>query len=695
LEFMESKLPPGPRSTGSVTGEAPAVHLPADEKGATEDDEGSQPGSPALPVAPSMGPVLQASIVVPGGMHPLTTRGVWLCVAAMVIAVAAALLAHALTSLIGLVTNIAFHGRISTAFVPPTLEVLGPATILVPVVGGLIVGIMARFGSAAIRGHGIPEVMERVLLGRSRISPVVMFLKPISAAIAIGTGGPFGAEGPIIATGGAVGSLLGQTLHVTADERKTLLAAGAAAGMAATFNAPISSVLLAVELLLFEYRARSLVPVALAAAVAAATRIALVGNAPAFTLPDIPSTTLTALAAYVLLGAAVGAIGAGITRAVYAVEGGFERLPIHWMWWPALGALVVGIVGYMDPRTLGVGYYNIDAILDGSLMGRALLMLVALKFISWVVYLGSGTSGGTLAPLFTFGSGIGSATGTLLASHFPALGVSPHVAALVGMAALFAATSHALLTSVVFAFETTRQPNGLLPLLAGCGAAYMAATLLSRHSIMTVRLAQRGTEVANEYDADFLSRIRVAGVATSNVVTLRATQRIDEVTEWLTGSAGVDQHQGFPVLDEEDRVIGVITRRDMYRPREPGATTVRDLIHRPLAAIYADQTLRDAADHMVRERVGRLPVVSRADPYMLIGIITRSDLVNAHARRLDEAMRTEEPWDIADGLLSVAESVPGTRATARRRAIRMRRAGGRKTKKRSGQRRRRSRRRRS
>lgn len=611
----------------------------------------------------------------------------------MVIAVAAALLAHLLTSLIGLVTNLAFYGRVSTEFIPPTLDVLGPFSILVPVAGGIIVGIMARFGSAAIRGHGIPEVMERVLLGRSRISPVVMFLKPLSAAIAIGTGGPFGAEGPIIATGGAVGSLLGQTLHVTADERKTLLAAGAAAGMAATFNAPISSVLLAVELLLFEYRARSLVPVALAAAVAATVRIALVGNAPAFTLPDIPSTTMAALATYVALGAAVGAIGAGVTRAVYAVEDGFEKLPIHWMWWPALGALVVGIIGYIDPRTLGVGYYNIDAILDGSLVGRALLLLVALKFVSWVVYLGSGTSGGTLAPLFTFGSGIGSATGALMASHFPGLGVNVHVAALVGMAALFAATSHALLTSVVFAFETTRQPNGLLPLLAGCGAAYMVATLLSRHSIMTVRLAQRGTEVANEYDADFLSRIRVGETATRDVVTLRASQPVTDVLAWLMETEGPEQHQGFPVLDDEDRVVGVITRRHLHGAQAMTASTVRDLIQRPVAVIYPDQTLRDAADHMARERVGRLPVVTRAAPHRLIGIVTRSDLVNAHARRLDEAMRQEEPWDIANGLLSVAAGVPGTRVEARRRAIRMRRSRGKKRGRGSGRRWKRSRRR--
>lgn len=642
----------------------------------------------ALPIAPSMQPTLDATVVVPPVETPPNRRAVWLCVSAVVVGVGAAILAHALTGLIGLVTNLAYYGRISTEFVAPSSALLGAGVILVPVVGGLMVGIMARFGSAAIRGHGIPEVMERVLLARSRISPMVMFLKPLSAAIAIGTGGPFGAEGPIIATGGALGSLLGQTLHVTADERKTLLAAGAAAGMSATFNAPISSVLLAVELLLFEYRARSLVPVALAAAVASAVRIAFVGNAPAFTLPDIPATTLVALGGYVVLGAFVGLIAVGVTRAVYAVEEGFERLPVHWMWWPALGALVVGVIGYVDPRTLGVGYYNIDAILDGSLVGRALLMLVALKFVSWVVYLGSGTSGGTLAPLFTFGSGIGSAVGGFTAARLPSLGIDPHVAALVGMAAIFAGTSHALLTSIVFAFETTRQPNGLLPLLAGCATAYLVATLLSRHSIMTVRLAQRGTVVASEYDVDYLTRLRVGEAATRDVVTLNARQSLADVHAWIARTASPGQHQGFPVLDDSGQLVGVVTRRNLLDAAAEGGSTVADAIRRPPAVVYADQTLRNAADHMVRERVGRLPVVTRADPRTVIGIISRSDLLYAHARRLDEALRTEEPWHVANNLAgniagniadiaasaADAAGAGGRRGVVRKRAARMRRA---------------------
>ncbi|MDB4883077.1 MAG: Cl-channel voltage-gated family protein, partial [Gemmatimonadetes bacterium] len=409
----------------------------------------------------------------PRAYEPIDARTVFIAACAVVLGAAAGLAAKLLTALIGLATNVAFYGRIATSLTSPAESSRGPiAMVAIPIAGALIVGLMARYGSAAIRGHGIPEVIERILFAESRISPRVLILKPLSTAIAIGTGGPFGAEGPIIATGGALGSLAGQFLHVTTDERKTLLAAGAAAGMAATFGSPVSAVLLAVELLLFEYRARSLIPVALAATVATGVRFAFEGSAPVFAIATLRQPSGEALAAYAVLGMVIGALAAWITRAAYRIEDAFEwaghRLGIHWMWWPIAGALVVGIVGLIEPRTLGVGYENITGAIDGSIVGGALLALVLLKFVSWSVYLGSGTSGGTLAPLFTIGGGLGAWIGAHAARVAPSLGVDARVAGLVGMAAMFAGASHALLTAVVFAFETTRQPLGLLPLLAGC-----------------------------------------------------------------------------------------------------------------------------------------------------------------------------------------------------------------------------------
>jgi Chloride channel protein EriC len=485
--------------------------------------------------------------------------------------------------------------------------------------------------------------MENVLFGGSRIPARVLVLKPLSAAIAIGTGGPFGAEGPIIATGGALGSLAGQLMRITSDERKILLASGAAAGMAATFGSPVSAVLLSIELLLFEYRARSLIPVALAAVTATGVRALFNGTAPVFAMANVSSPTGASLAAYALVGLIAGVLAAGITRATYAIEDVFERvgekLHIHWMWWPMFGAMVVGVVGIFEPRALGVGYGNISGILSGSIVGWALLALVVFKFIAWSVYLGSGTSGGTMAPLFTIGGAVGALSGGLIASLLPSLGLDHRVAALVGMAAMFAGASHALLTSVVMAFETTRQPLGLLPLLSGCTVGYFASLLLGRHSIMTEKLARRGASLRLEYAVDHLAHVIVRDAATRDVVKLNDESSLKDVRKWIASGAGDTTHQGFPVVNDEDLLVGVVTRRDLLDPSRLDTERVRDVIRRPPVVVYEDSSLRDAADHMVMEEVGRLPVVARGESLKVVGIISRSDLLAAHRPRLTAATR--------------------------------------------------------
>jgi H+/Cl- antiporter ClcA/CBS domain-containing protein len=601
--------------------------------------------TPGLPVDTSLAPALAAARA-PVQTPIVNRRVVVISLVAIVIAAGAGLVAQALTRLIGLITNLSFYGRISFAFSSPAYNHLGAWVIVVPVIGGIIVGLMARYGSESIRGHGIPEAMEQVLFGQSRIPPRVTFLKPLSAAIAIGTGGPFGAEGPIIATGGALGSLVGQLLTTTADERKTLLAAGAAAGMAATFGSPVSAVLLAIELLLFEYRPRSIIPVSLACATAQGVRIAFVGTDPMFQMPAVVHPHGYALAVYIALGAIVGVASVWATRAVYAVEDAFAKLPLHWMWWPAMGAVAVGVIGYFAPHTLGVGYDNIENIVAGNILGKALVVLFVLKSVSWAVALGSGTSGGTLAPLFTIGGGLGGVLGVAALTLFPGLGIDARIAALVGMAAMFAGASRALLASVVFAFETTRQPLSLLPLLGGCTAAYLISALMMRHTIMTEKIARRGARVLAEYTADYLDQVLVRDAATRQVVALAADDTLASVRAWLSSRARGTGHQGFPVHDRDGNLAGVLTRRDMFNTEEPETSQLWRLIKRPPAIVFEDNSLREAADHMVSEEVGRLPVVARENPRKVIGWLTRSDLLSAHRQRLEDASRAERALGI-------------------------------------------------
>ncbi len=576
---------------------------------------------------------LPREFVFAGTLEP---RILFICGLTIPLGFAAAWVAKALVALIGLVTNLAFYGRFSAQFSSPAHNHLGLWVIPIPAIGGVIVGLMARYGSQAIRGHGIPEAMEQVLLNQSRIPARVSILKPLSAAIAIGTGGPFGAEGPIIATGGALGSVLGQHVKISAAERKILLAAGAAAGMAAVFGTPVAAVLLAIELLLFEFRARSIIPVALSAATAAATRFAMAGAAPIFSMPELRQTTGGALAFYIVLGAVMGLIAVAVTRAIYDIEDAFTRLPLHWMWWPALGGLAVGLVGYLSPRTMGVGYDVIDEILSGSIPVRVLALLCVMKFLSWSISLGSGTSGGTLAPLLIIGGALGELGGALFRGVDPFSTIDPRTAALVGMAALFAGASRAVLASVIFAFEATHQSMGLLPLLAGCASSYLIAALLTKNSIMTEKIVRRGVVVPTEYAADVLDRLLVRDVMVRNVARVGVNQTIAEVRQWLASGLPASAHRNFPVVDGNGELVGVASRSTLLNEGLDPGQRVGDLVlNRPVVA-FETNSLRDVAKMMTVEDVGILPVVSQDQPRRLIGIISKSDILASHTRHEED-----------------------------------------------------------
>ena len=432
----------------------------------------------------------------------ISTHQVIICLLALLLGVIATGVAKILLWGIQFFTHLFYYQEISASPISPANNHLGILAAFVPIIGGLLVGLLARYGSSAIRGHGIPEVMEKVLLNESRIPLNVAFFKPLSAAIAIGSGGPFGAEGPIIATGGALGSILGKIKSIQPGERKILLACGAAGGMTAIFGTPLSAVLLAIELLLFEFRPKSFIPVALSAVTAGTLHFLFLESGPFLKISALAEPSTIAFIVYLASGFIFGPVSVLVTKSIYFIEDQFEHLPFHWMWWPALGGVVVGIVGLIEPRTLGVGYGNIQDAVNGNILIATAASLLFLKFISWAVALGSGTSGGTLAPLMTLGSLLGLIIGVALNHYFPELGIDIHIMSLIGMAALFAGCSRALLASVVFALEATQQPMGIIPLLGACAITYLISHHLMETSIMTEKIVRRGVRVPHEYYPD-------------------------------------------------------------------------------------------------------------------------------------------------------------------------------------------------
>jgi chloride channel protein, CIC family len=477
------------------------------------------------------------------------------------------LIAKCLVYFIDGVTNLAFYGKLSFQPASPAGNHLGWLVLFIPIAGGLLVGLMARFGSKAISGHGIPEAMEKIILDDSRIPPAITFLKPLSAAISIGTGGPFGAEGPIIATGGAFGSLTGQWIHISSAERKIVLAAGACAGMSAIFGTPLAAMLLAMELLLFEFSPRSIIPVGLACVTGAGMHILLFSSQPVFAMPAIPVPSVGALSVYVLLGGVIGIIASLVSRSVYWIEDQFEKLPIHWMWWPAIGAIAIGVIGYFAPHTMGVGYDNIQWLLKGSWSLAMLGSLCLLKYLSWAISLGSGTSGGTLAPLFTIGGALGALLGLGIGHLLPGAGIDPATAALVGMAAMFAGASRALLTSIVFALEATGQVHGLLPVIGACLTAYFISFFFMKGTIMTEKIKRRGVKTPELYEPDILQSASVRQYILP--VKLDPTGKPYCYASDDLGLAaeimGKHNTDSLIVLDEADpsKVIGMITARTL------------------------------------------------------------------------------------------------------------------------------------
>lgn len=592
----------------------------------------SRPHPPGGP--PASAPARPATVRAPrlGDFH-VPPRVLLITALAVPVGAVAALVAAALLKLIALITNLSFRWRFGFGAAVPGDTAHRWLLLVMPVLGGLVIGVMARYGSEKIRGHGMPEAIESILVGGSRVQPRVAVLKPASAAVSIGTGGPFGAEGPIIMTGGAVGSLLAQFLRVTTDERKALLVAGSAAGMAATFNAPLAAILLAVELLLFEWRPRSYLPVAVAAVTATLVRGPLLGTDPLFGGAHVPARIgLPAYALCLVAGAAAGLLALGATSLVYFSEDLFSRLRIHWMWWPAIGGAVIGAGGLVEPRALGVGYDVIDALLTGHATVGLIVGVLVVKTLIWGLSLGSGTSGGVLAPMFMVGGALGAAE-ALVFPH-----VSPGFWALVSLAGVLGGVMRSPLTGIVFCLELTHEVNALIPMVITATAAYLLSVILLKRSVLTEKLARRGLHLTREYSVDPLEVHLVRQLEAPAAVTFRGDRPAGEITALLRAAHDDGDPERllaqrlYPVLDAEDNLTGVVTRHGMIHADPADRTPLGDLAARAVTA-HADETLRTLANRMAQYDVTRLLVVTRDARPRVEGVIALRDLLAA--RRID------------------------------------------------------------
>jgi H+/Cl- antiporter ClcA/predicted transcriptional regulator len=548
--------------------------------------------------------------------------------------------AWALLKLIAFATNVFWYGSFS--FAPAVIADRGPLLLLlIPILGGLIVGLMARYGSDKIRGHGIPEAIETILFGESRLSLKVAVLKPISSAVSIGSGGPFGAEGPIIMTGGAIGSLFAQLFRLSAAERKTLLVAGATAGMTGIFGTPFASIMLAVEVLLFEWKPRSFVPVVTAVLVALAWRPLLVGSGPLFPFAAATPGGIEPVAISAVLGVVMGLEAGLLSFILYKIEDGFHALPIHWMWWPAIGAVAVGIGGLLDARVLGAGYGTIQQLLDGHLVAKAVLVLLVIKAVVWLIALGSGTSGGILAPLLI----LGGCAGFLIGQYLPG---DPGFWAMVGMAGVMSGVMRAPMTGALFAAELTDHLSALPETIAAGAAAYAVSVLIMKRSILTEKIARRGRHILREYTVDALEFLQAGQLMTPDPATLPGSMAIPDVVRFFSEEA---DHRSYPVIDEQGRLLGLVSRTDALRwqvGQRAEGHLADHLSDASAQFAYPETPTGNVADMMVETGVGRVPIID-PETKKVVGIVSRQDLLKVRStQERGEKLRSRQPLPIID-----------------------------------------------
>src|SRR5215469_17033285 len=565
---------------------------------------------------------------------------------ALLIGLIGGLVAEGLLQLIYFFTNLFFFGKFSFAITSPAHNQLGLWVILIPPVGGLIVGLMVHFWEPTLKGHGIPEAMEAVLFSHSRMRLRVAFLKPLATALAIGTGGPFGAEGPIIQTGAAFGSLFGQAVHLTPYYRRVLLASGAAAGMAATFSAPLAGILVAVELLLFELRARSFIPVALASVVATGVRVHFAGWQPLFPMPEYKITGTSELWLFAVLGILMGVVGLIMIRVLSWLEDFFDHLPIPYaaIWSPVIGAVILGIIGYFCPQVLGTSYDTIRDMLNDRLTTSNLAGISFAKFWALVISLGSGTTGGVFAPSLVVGGGRGASFAILFRHIAPHLVSDPAFYALAAMGAVFGGIARAPLTSIVFLFELSHNPNAILPLIVCVMISDAVVRLCSRDSIMTVKLVKRGLIVLQDYSVPVLMRARIDQVMKKDFSLLHGDDELRKVLEtFVPGEVGL-----IPVVEAEGSLIGIVEPHDLLRTETPDHHfTMRELARKDFVLAYLGESVDQVHREMMLKNTENVVVVAPNDHRKPVGIARANDILQLR-RWLMEEETSERTMKVAE-----------------------------------------------
>lgn len=567
------------------------------------------------------------------------SRLLFISTLAALIGVGTGLIMFVLYHLIALITNIVFYHVVSFHFVSEVNTQIGYLAILMPVIGGLLVGLMSKYGTEQIQGHGLPEALEAVVTNKSRIPGKVAIWKPLSAAIVIGTGGPFGAEGPIIQTGGAVGSFVGQILKTTESERRILLACGSAAGLAATFGTPISGVIMAIEILLFEFRTRSFIPLVIASSLATAVRFQTMQSGAMFPIGSLDFRFSSALPYYVALGVLCGLAAVSFIKTLYWTEDQFEKLHISPYILPSIGALGVGVLGFLVPRIFGPGYDTIGAILANQFTLSFLLVLLVTKFAALILSLGTRTSGGLLAPVFMIGAAIGGLFALVVNRIVPGADLSPGAFALVGMGAVFGASVRSTFAFIIFPLEMTRNFDSVLPLMLVGVVASGVAYVLYKNSVVTEKLVRRGLLIPQDYEADIFKRVPVSDVMDTDVATLRQEMKVSELSEKIAhGDSDVNRHKGVLIVDGDGRLVGIITHEDVRRAMRSGAgdKSILEAGAKDLVLAFQSEPLYDAVVRMLHHDIGRLPVVNRDDVRKVVGYLGRAQVISARLKKLAE-----------------------------------------------------------